>query len=345
MVIFGPNDLAECMKLGREAAKRVTTLFIRPISLEFEKCYWPYVLISKKRYAGLFWTKPDKFDKLDAKGLESVRRDNCPLVRRALDTTLRKVLMERDVPGAIAFVKQLIADLLQDKMDLSQLIITKQLKDDYTNRQPHAELAERMRQRDPATAPNLGDRVPYVIVKGDKGAKLCERAEDPLYVMDHDVPVDTHYYLENQLRNPLTRIFSALMDRPESLFTGEHTRSVVIHTAPAATNKGGSTLMRFVKVKPTCLSCRAPLNPGEQCLCAHCGRDAPAVFRGFLQKLRTKEKEYARLWTQCQSCQGSMHQEVLCSAADCPIFYVRIKVKKELERHRATVNQFEDLTW
>ena len=43
--------------------------------------YNPYLLISKKRYAGLLWTKPDKWDKIDTKGIETVRRDNCLLVR------------------------------------------------------------------------------------------------------------------------------------------------------------------------------------------------------------------------------------------------------------------------
>lgn len=42
--------------------------------------YNPYLLISKKRYAGLLWTKPGKWDKIDTKGIETVRRDNCLLV-------------------------------------------------------------------------------------------------------------------------------------------------------------------------------------------------------------------------------------------------------------------------
>lgn len=27
------------------------------------------------------------------------------------------------------------------------------------------------------------------------------------------------------------------------------------------------------------------------------------------------------LWSQCQRCQGSLHQDVLCTSRDCPIFY------------------------
>lgn len=56
--------------LGRGAAKLVTQKFVRPINLEFEKVYYPYLLISKKRYAGLYWTKTEKYDKMDAKGIE-----------------------------------------------------------------------------------------------------------------------------------------------------------------------------------------------------------------------------------------------------------------------------------
>jgi DNA polymerase delta subunit 1 len=49
---------------------------VSPIRLEFEKVYYPYLLITKKRHAGLLWTKPEIHDKIDAKGIESVRRDN-----------------------------------------------------------------------------------------------------------------------------------------------------------------------------------------------------------------------------------------------------------------------------
>ena len=67
------------------------------------------------------------------------------------------------------YVKQVISDLLQNKIDLSHLVISKALgKADYAAKQAHNELAERMRKRDAGSAPSLGDRVSYVIIKGTK---------------------------------------------------------------------------------------------------------------------------------------------------------------------------------
>jgi DNA polymerase delta subunit 1 len=78
-----------------------------------------------------------------------------------------------------SYVKQTIADLLQNKIDMSQLVITKALaKADYAAKQPHVELAERMRKRDAGSAPSLGDRVAYVIIKGAKGMSPVSGSAD-----------------------------------------------------------------------------------------------------------------------------------------------------------------------
>lgn len=100
MVKFGVTDIVRAMELGQEAADYVSAKFIKPIKLEFEKVYFPYLLINKKRYAGLYWTKPEKWDKMDSKGIETVRRDNCRLVQTVIETSLRMLLIDRDVEGA-----------------------------------------------------------------------------------------------------------------------------------------------------------------------------------------------------------------------------------------------------
>ena len=72
-----------------------------------------------------------------------------------------------------SYTKQVISDLLQNKIDMSQLVITKALaKVDYAGKQAHVELAARMKQRDAGSAPALGDRVAYVIIKGYKGKRF-----------------------------------------------------------------------------------------------------------------------------------------------------------------------------
>ena len=54
------------------------------------------------------------------------------------------------------------------------------------------------------------------------------------------------------------------------------------------------------------------------------------------------QETFGRLWTQCQRCQCSMHQDVLCTSRDCPIFYRRKKVQKDLLEAEATLERF---TW
>ena len=126
--------------------------------------------------------------------------------------------------GAIDYAKSTISDLLQNKLDISMLVISKSLGKsaddaDYTSKQAHVELAMRMRKRDPGSAPNVGDRVAYVIVQKAKGSPAYEKSEDPVYVLDNGLPIDAEYYLTNQLSNPLTRIFELIISNPSSLLS------------------------------------------------------------------------------------------------------------------------------
>ncbi|KAK8917896.1 DNA polymerase delta catalytic subunit [Metarhizium anisopliae] len=341
MVKFGTKDLAEAMKLGEEASHYVSSKFVKPIKLEFEKVYFPYLLINKKRYAGLYWTKPEKYDKMDTKGIETVRRDNCLLVQTVIEKVLRMILIDRDVGGAQEYVKDTIASLLQNKVDMSKLVITKALtKDDYAAKQAHVELAHRMKKRDAGSAPALGDRVAYVMVRGAAGAKNFEKSEDPLYVLENNVPIDTKYYLDNQLAKPLGRIFEPILGetKARTLLTGDHTRTISV----AAPTVGG--LMKFAKKTQTCMGCKKPLTGKHEsngAVCSDCAPRVGELYKRTLDKVSDLEVRFGRLWTQCQRCQGSMHCEVICSSKDCPIFYMRMKAKKDLEDAGKDLSRFD----
>ncbi|XP_021899855.1 LOW QUALITY PROTEIN: DNA polymerase delta catalytic subunit [Carica papaya] len=292
MVQFGVPNVEAAMNLGREAAEYISGTFTKPIKLEFEKVYYPYLLISKKRYAGLFWTNPQKFDKMDTKGIETVRRDNCLLVKNLVNECLHKILIDRDIPGAVQY-------------------------------------------RDPATAPNVGDRVPYVIIKAAKGAKAYERSEDPIYVLENNIPIDPQYYLENQISKPLLRIFEPILkNASKELLHGSHTRSISISTP------SNSGIMKFAKKQLSCIGCKALISNADQTLCSHCkGREAE-LYCKTVSQVSELEELFGKLWTQCQECQGSLHQDVLCTSRDCPIFYRRKKAQKDMAETKRQLDRW-----
>lgn len=192
----------------------------------------------------------------------------------------------------------------------------------------------------PGSAPALGDRVAYVITKGAAGAKNFEKSEDPIYVLEHNVPIDTKYYLENQLSKPLTRIFEPIIGerKAQLLLTGDHTRTISV----AAPSVGG--LMKFAKKTMTCMGCKTPLNKAHDkdgAVCENCRPRFGELYQKTLHKMSDLEVRFARLWTQCQRCQGSVHCEVICSSRDCPIFYMRMKARKDIEDTRKEMKRFD----
>ncbi len=67
----------------------MTALNPDPVTLKFEKVYHPCVLMTKKRYCGYKFESLLGAPTFDAKGIETVRRDGCPLAAKILEKSLR----------------------------------------------------------------------------------------------------------------------------------------------------------------------------------------------------------------------------------------------------------------
>ena len=52
---------------------------------------------------------------------------------------------------------------------------------------------------------------------------------------------------------------------------------------------------------------------GNKALCPGCSEKSADIYARILAKRNNFERLYARVWTQCQRCQGSLHQDVLCT--------------------------------
>ena len=84
----------------------------------------------------------------------------------------------------------------------------------------------------------------------------------------------------------------------------------------------------------------ADVDAVSRALCKACLPRGPEVYARALAGSNSLERQFARLWSQCQRCQGSLHDDVLCTSRDCPIFYRRKKVQKDLGEAHAALGRF-----
>lgn len=220
--------LEVCMDFGAEAAAYVTAEFKRKyrrsaIDLEFEKVYRPYLLMRKKRYVGLMYTGLADKGKIDCKGINLVRRDNCRFAKHVASGVVQRLIRDMDVQGAVRYLVQESTRLTLNPytppvphesadvaggvrpVPLEDFVVTKCMRATYKNRNlPHLFVANLRKQRDPGTEPIPGDRVPFVIIiKKGLNLKYFEKAEDPSYALRNKLPLDVDYYFMKQIRKPL----------------------------------------------------------------------------------------------------------------------------------------------
>ena len=206
------------IEMTDEAGHFITKTLAAPHDFEFDKAFDPLLMFSKKRYAGnMYEANPDDYVH-KYMGIALKRRDNAPIVKTIFGGAMKMLLDKRDVSGAFQFVKDKCLELVDGKVNLGQLTVTKSLRADYADpaRIAHKALADRITKRDPGNAPAAGDRIGYVYIRplaGQEASKLQgDRIETPLYIKEHQLVPDYRHYIEHQLQNPISQAFALLLE-------------------------------------------------------------------------------------------------------------------------------------
>ena len=193
--------------------------FPKPHDLEYEKVFYPLILITKKRYVGEKYEFDINKGKLTSMGIVLKRRDNAQILKYVYSGVINIIMKEKDIKKAIEFTEQCCIDLLDGKFDLSMFTITKTLKDFYKDPESiaHKVLAERMGERDPGNKPAVNERIPYafVEVKEKKGVKLLqgEKIEHIDYIKKNKLKLNYKAYITNQIMKPVSQIFELIVEK------------------------------------------------------------------------------------------------------------------------------------
>jgi DNA polymerase elongation subunit (family B) len=215
--LTGRDAIVKTIELTEEAGKFITGALRAPHDFEYDKVFYPFIIFSKKRYVGnKYEESPDEF-KETSMGIVLKRRDNAPLLKVIYSGAIDMLINKRDVAGAADFVRQKVQELVDGRVKLSQLTITKSLAAEYAASPPaHKVLADRITARDPGNAPSSGERIGFVYVKppaGQAASKLQgDRVETPAWITEHGLVPDAEYYIVHQLMNPLSQLFGIMLE-------------------------------------------------------------------------------------------------------------------------------------
>ena len=128
---------------------------------------------------------------------------------------LMKSGQENTIPKAIEFLENSLNYLIQGKVPMEKLMITRALSGNYKNPQQiaHAVLAERIAKRDPGNKPKPGDRMKFVHIVNNTNSKLQgDKIETPEFILQNKLQIDYSFYITNQLMKPLQQLFGLALE-------------------------------------------------------------------------------------------------------------------------------------
>jgi DNA polymerase elongation subunit (family B) len=217
--ITGEKALELSIEIAQEACHNVSKVLKQPHDFEYEKTFWPFCLLSKKRYVGILYELDFRKGKRKEMGIVLKRRDNAPIVKDIYGGVIDILMNEKDVQKAIDYVHKCLQDLVDGKVPMEKLIITKSLRSFYKNPQgvAHKVLADRITEREPGNKPTSGDRIPfvYIVTKPPaKGKKILQgnRIETPSYIIENNLKIDYSFYVTNQIMKPLLQLFGLVLN-------------------------------------------------------------------------------------------------------------------------------------
>jgi DNA polymerase Pol2 len=169
---------------------------------------------AKKRYALI-----DEKGNLKIVGFEYVRRDWCGIAKETQRKVIELVLSEGKTKEAVEYVRKVIKDLQNGKVEKKDLIIMTMLQrkpKDYDSIGPHVAAAKKAIEKGKELG--VGSMLSFIITKGKEKQRISEKAELEVYVEQGNY--DSDYYIENQVLPAVIKIMQELGYTKEDLIHG-----------------------------------------------------------------------------------------------------------------------------
>ena len=211
----GKEGIQESIDRSVEVEEGIQKFLAYPHKLEYEKTFWPFILLRKKGYIGNKYEFDLERYYQTSMGVVTKRRDNAGIVKYVYDGIIKRIINNRDIEGAVRFLLTTVDDILEGKFPLQYFIITKRLNAVYANPAAivHKALADRMGDRDPGNKPQSNDRIPFVYIQTKVAPKLQgDRVEHPEFIVKNKLKIDYLFYITNQVSKPVCQVMGLALE-------------------------------------------------------------------------------------------------------------------------------------
>ena len=213
--IRGERALEITIELAKEAGHLASNFLKGPHDLEYEKTFMPFCLLSKKRYVGMLYENDHTKGKRKEMGIVLKRRDNAPIVKEIYGGIIDILMKTQNITHALEFLNTSLDNIVNERVSIDKLIITKSLNSAYKNPNQiaHKVLANRITEREPGNKPTSGDRIPFIYIhSNNKSALQGEKIETPTFIRENKLKIDYSFYITNQIMKPLQQLFALVLE-------------------------------------------------------------------------------------------------------------------------------------
>ncbi|CAG9325959.1 REV3 [Blepharisma stoltei] len=329
MIKLGGRTVEQAFQVGKEIANAINQSNPKPVEILLEKVYCPMITLAKKHYTGWKYEKPDSVPVFEAKGIETVRRDNCPLSATILQKALT-VLFSKDVSQLYDFLCNEWNQILTGKARIIDFIFHEKVSlDAYKNPPPAYIISKRKEDQDRMAKPLWGERIGYVVISGKPGDNLSDQVVSPEdFLANPDYQLNSSYYIERNLNTILNRlletagidVFAWYQKYPK-----RRGNTQLLNNKPLA--KSGSARLDRYYQPAHCIICKCI---SQTDFCESCGNDTQKLNLGIQIVLKQEEKKLKNLDDICRACTGCV-RDIECISLDCPIYLEKNKIKREFE--------------
>ncbi|KAL5566065.1 hypothetical protein UlMin_029229 [Ulmus minor] len=351
-VIYGDTDSLfvllkgrtreDAFRIGNEIASEVTAMNPNPVVLKMEKVYHPCFLLTKKRYVGYSYESLQQVEPVfDAKGIETVRRDTCAAVAKTMEQSLRLFFEHQDISEVKAYLQRQWKRIRSGRVSLQDFVFAKEVRlgtysTKFSSLPPAAIVATKAMRTDPRAEPCYAERVPYVVIHGQPGARLVDMVVDPLDLLAVGSPyrLNDLYYINKQIIPALQRVFGLVGADLNKWFSEmPHPVREAFSKRPLYGSNPQRTRIDYYYLSRHCVLC-GELVEASAHLCKQCSCNGTAAVAAVVGRTSKLEREMQHLAAICRHCGGGdwiMESGVKCKSLACSVFYERSKVQKELQ--------------